>query len=144
MFSNSTVTLVGNLTEDPELRFLPSGIASVKLRVAVNDRHRTSNGEVKDESHFYTCAVWGQQAENVAESLEKGHRVLVGGSLKQRRWKTESGKSRSTVELKVIDIGAELRFATVEVHRPSRKEFGDTPPASRGERPRYKDDEEPF
>ena len=117
---------------------------NVNLRVAVNDRHQTSSGEVKKDSGFNTCAVSGQQAENIAESLEKGHRVLVRGTLKQPRWTTDSGERRSTVEVKVIDIGAELRFATVEVHHPSRKDFGDTLPASREERRRYRDDEEPF
>jgi single-strand DNA-binding protein len=121
-----TVTVVGNLTNDPELRFTPSGQAVASFTVASSSRYldKASN-EWKDSDPVYLrCNVWRQYAENVAESLTKGTRVIVSGRLKQRSYETREGEKRTVMELEVDDVGPALRYATAKVTRTPRAEGG--------------------
>ena len=104
----NTVTVIGNLVEDPELRFTPSGVAMAKIRVAVNRSWRDRNtNDWKEETSFFGGTVWREAAENVAESLQKGARVIISGSLEQRSWETQDGDKRSIVELRIDELGPE-------------------------------------
>lgn len=116
-----TVTVVGNLTSDPELRFTPNGLAVASFTVASTTRVMDRNtNEWKDgDTLFLRCSVWRQYAENVAESLTKGTRVIVTGRLKQRSYETKEGEKRTSVEMDVDDIGPVLRNATAKVTRVS-------------------------
>jgi single-strand DNA-binding protein len=121
-----TVTVVGNLTNDPELRFTPSGQAVASFTVASSSRYldKTTN-EWKDGDPVYLrCNVWRQYAENVAESLTKGTRVIVSGRLKQRSYETREGEKRTVMELEVDDVGPALRYATAKVTRTPRTDGG--------------------
>jgi single-strand DNA-binding protein len=123
------VTVVGNLTNDPELRFTPSGAAVASFTVASSSRYldKTTN-EWKDGDPVYMrCSVWRQYAENVAESLQKGTRVIAQGRLKQRSYETREGEKRTVVEMEVDDVGPALRYATAKVNRVQRQGggFGD-------------------
>lgn len=126
MAGDTVITVIGNLTDDPELRFTPSGAAVAKFRVASTPRYldRTS-GEWKDgEPLFLSCTVWRQAAENVAESLQRGARVIVSGRLRQRSYETKEGEKRTVVELEVDEIGPSLRYATAKVQKMSRSSGG--------------------
>ena len=118
-----TVTVIGNLTNDPELRFTPSGAAVASFTVASSSRvlDKTTNEWKDGETVFMRCSVWRQYAENVAESLTKGTRVIVSGRLKQRSYETREGEKRQVMELEVEDIGPALRFATAKVNRVARQ-----------------------
>lgn len=122
MAGETIITVVGNLVDDPELRFTPSGQAVAKFRIASTPRTRdAASGEWKDgESLFLTCSVWRQYAENVAESLQRGMRVIVNGRLKQRSYETKEGEKRTVFELDVEDVGPALRNATAKVTRVNR------------------------
>ena len=113
------VTVVGNLTNDPELRFTPSGAAVASFTVASSSRvlDKTTNEWKDGETVFMRCSVWRQYAENVAESLTKGTRVIVSGRLKQRSYETREGEKRQVMELEVEDVGPALRYATAKVTR---------------------------
>lgn len=113
------VTLIGNLVDDPELRFTPSGVAMAKIRFAVNRRYQR-NGEWQEETSFFGGTLWRDAAENAAESLTKGMRVIVTGRLEQRSWETQEGDKRSIVEVAVDEIGPSLRWATASVTRSPR------------------------
>jgi len=121
-----TVTVIGNLTNDPELRFTPSGAAVASFTVASSSRvlDKTTNEWKDGESVFMRCSVWRQYAENVAESLTKGTRVIVSGRLKQRSYETREGEKRTVMELEVEDVGPALRFATAKVNRVQRQGGG--------------------
>ncbi|HET9649952.1 MAG TPA: single-stranded DNA-binding protein [Microlunatus sp.] len=121
MAGETTITLVGNLTADPELRFTPSGAAVANFTVASTPRTFDRNsGEWRDgEAMFLNCAVWRQAAENVAESLQKGMRVIVQGRLKSRSYETREGEKRTVFEVDVDEIGPALRYATARVTRSS-------------------------
>ena len=121
-----TVTVIGNLTNDPELRFTPSGAAVASFTVASSSRvlDKTTNEWKDGESVFMRCSVWRQYAENVAESLTKGTRVIVSGRLKQRSYETREGEKRTVMELEVEDVGPALRFATAKVNRVQRQVGG--------------------
>ena len=123
--AQNSVTLVGNLVDDPELRFTPSGVAMAKLRFAVNRRWRDRNNEWQEETSFFGGTVWRDLAENVAESLQKGARVIVTGSLEQRSWETQEGEKRSVVEVRIDEVGPSLRWATANVTRTPRTGSGD-------------------
>jgi single-strand DNA-binding protein len=126
MAGDTTLTVIGNLTDDPELRFTPSGAAVAKFRVASTPRFmdRTS-GEWKDgEPLFLSCTVWRQLAENVAESLTRGSRVIVSGRLRQRSYETKEGEKRTVIDLEVDEIGPSLRYATAKVQKMSRSGGG--------------------
>jgi single-strand DNA-binding protein len=116
------VTVVGNLTGDPELRFTPNGLAVASFTVASTTRvlDRASNEWKDGDTLFLRCSVWRQYAENVAESLTKGTRVIVTGRLKQRSYETKEGEKRQVVELDVDDVGPALRNATAKVSRVAR------------------------
>ena len=122
MAGDTVITVVGNLTADPELRFTPSGAAVANFTVASTPRTFDKNSnEWKDgEALFLRCSVWRQAAENVAESLQKGTAVIVQGRLKQRSYETKEGEKRTVIELEVDEIGASLKFATAKVTRASR------------------------
>ncbi|QPP07653.1 single-stranded DNA-binding protein [Streptomyces bathyalis] len=117
MAGETVITVVGNLVDDPELRFTPSGAAVAKFRVASTPRtfDRQTNEWKDGESLFLTCSVWRQAAENVAESLTKGTRVVVQGRLKQRSYEDREGIKRTVYELDVDEVGASLRNATAKI-----------------------------
>ena len=122
MAGDTLVTVIGNLTADPELRFTPSGAAVASFTVASTPRtFDRQSGEWKDgEALFLRCNIWRQAAENVAESLTRGARVIVNGRLKQRSFETREGEKRTVVELDVEEIGPSLRYATAKVNKVSR------------------------
>ncbi|WP_409461920.1 single-stranded DNA-binding protein [Amycolatopsis sp. GA6-003] len=122
MAGDTVITVVGNLTSDPELRFTPSGAAVANFTVASTPRTLDrQTGEWKDgEALFLRCNIWRQAAENVAESLTRGARVVVQGRLKQRSFETKEGEKRTVVELEVDEIGPSLRYATAKVNKVSR------------------------
>jgi len=119
---DTTITMIGNLVDDPELRFTPSGAAVAKFRVASTPRYLDkATNEWKDgESLFLQCQIWRQAAENVAESLTKGMRVILSGRLKQRSYETKEGEKRTVFEVEVDEVGPSLRNATAKVTRTQR------------------------
>ena len=119
---DTVITLVGNLVDDPELRFTPSGAAVAKFRIASTPRFLDKQtNEWKDgESLFLSCNVWRQAAENVAESLQRGMRVIVQGRLKQRSYETKEGEKRTVYEIEVDEVGPSLRSATAKVAKTQR------------------------
>jgi single-strand DNA-binding protein len=121
MAGETTITLVGNLTADPELRFTPSGAAVANFTVASTPRtfDRQTNEWRDGDAMFINCAVWRQAAENVAESLQKGMRVIVQGRLKSRSYETREGERRTVFEIDVDEIGPALKYATAKVSRNS-------------------------
>jgi single-strand DNA-binding protein len=126
MAGETTITVIGNLTADPELRFTPSGAAVASFTVASTPRTFDRNtGEWKDgEALFLRCSVWRQAAENVAESLTRGSRVLVSGRLRQRSFETRDGEKRTVVELEVDEVGPSLRYATAKINKVNRGSGG--------------------
>jgi single-strand DNA-binding protein len=122
MAGDTTITVIGNLTDDPELRFTPSGAAVAKFRVASTPRFmdRQTNEWKDGEPLFLACTVWRQAAENVAESLQRGARVIVSGRLKQRSYETREGEKRTVIELEVDEVGPSLRYATAKVQKMQR------------------------
>jgi single-strand DNA-binding protein len=118
-----TVTIVGNLTRNPEVRYTPSGAVTATFGVAVNRRRRNDRGEWEDgEPSFFNVTCWRELSQNVSESLEKGARVILTGRLEQRSYETEAGERRSVVEIVADEIGPSLRWATATVHRNERRE----------------------
>ncbi|MEJ2869992.1 single-stranded DNA-binding protein [Actinomycetospora sp. OC33-EN08] len=126
MAGDTVITVVGNLTADPELRFTPSGAAVANFTVASTPRtFDRQSGEWKDgEALFLRCNIWRQAAENVAESLTRGARVIVQGRLKQRSFETREGEKRTVIELEVDEVGPSLRYATASVTKASRSGGG--------------------
>ncbi len=128
MAGDTLITVVGNLVDDPELRFTPSGSAVANFRIASTPRtfDRATNEWKDGDSLFLTCNVWRQYAENVAESLTKGMRVIVQGRLKQRSYETREGEKRTVFEIEVEDVGPALRNATAKVTKAARSggDFG--------------------
>ena len=126
MAGDTTLTLIGNLTADPELRFTPSGAAVANFTVASTPRtfDRQSNEWKDGETLFMRCSVWRDAAENVAESLQRGSRVIVTGRLKSRSYDTKEGEKRTVVELEVDELGPSLRYATAKVNRTQRGSGG--------------------
>ena len=120
MSNTNSVTLIGNLVDDPELRFTPSGVAMAKIRFAVNKRYQNRDGEWQEETSFFGGTCWRDMAENVAESLQKGLRVIVIGELQQRSWETQEGDKRSVVEVDIKEIGPSVRWATTTVTKTPR------------------------
>ncbi len=144
----NSVTLIGNLVDDPELRFTPSGVAMAKVRFAVNRRYQR-NGEWQEETSFFGGTLWREAAENAAESLQKGTRVIVTGRLEQRSWETAEGEKRSVVEVSIDEMGPSLRWATAQVTRTPRggDNFGGgapSTPAAPVARDDYGPDDAPF
>lgn len=126
MAGETVITVVGNLVDDPELRFTPSGAAVANFRIASTPRtfDRQTNEWKDGDALFLSCSVWRQAAENVAESLQRGMRVIVQGRLKQRSYETREGEKRTVVELEVDEVGPALAFATAKVTRASRSGGG--------------------
>jgi single-strand DNA-binding protein len=122
MAGDTTLTLIGNLTADPELRFTPSGAAVANFTVASTPRafDRQSNEWKDGETLFLRCSVWRDAAENVAESLQRGSRVIVTGRLKSRSYDTKEGEKRTVMELEVDELGPSLRYATAKVNKTTR------------------------
>ncbi|MEV4418093.1 single-stranded DNA-binding protein [Catellatospora sp. NPDC049609] len=126
MANETTLTLVGNLTADPELRFTPAGAALCKFSIASTPRmYDKATNQWKDgDPLFLNCSAWRDLAENIAESLVRGSRVVVTGRLKLNRWTTPEGENRQAFQLDVEDIGASLRYATAQVKKMSRTSGG--------------------
>ncbi len=134
MPSENQVTLVGNLTEDPELRYTPNGAAVCKFRIAVNRRIQDGSGNWKDgEASFFSVNCWRGLAENAAESLTRGTRVVVTGRLQYRSWENQEGEKRSAVEVEADELGPSLKWATAKVERQTRSS-GATSGSDWGER----------
>jgi single-strand DNA-binding protein len=129
---DTTVTVVGNLTDDPELRFTPGGTAVANFRVAVTPRVREADGWKDGETSYFRINAWRQLGENATESLSKGHRVVVIGRLKTRSWETPEGEKRSAVEIDADEVAPSLKWATAKPQRTSKPassgQFNDEPP----------------
>jgi single-strand DNA-binding protein len=123
---DTNITMIGNLTNDPELRFTPNGAAVAKFTVASTPRYmdRTTNEWKDGDTLFLNCQIWRQAAENVAESLTRGMRVIVSGRLKQRSYETKEGEKRTVFEVEVDDVGPSLRNATAKVTKTTRQNGG--------------------
>ncbi|MFI7608710.1 single-stranded DNA-binding protein [Micromonospora sp. NPDC049366] len=134
MAGDTTITVIGNLTDDPELRFTPNGAAVAKFRIASTPRFMDrASGEWKDgEPLFLNCTLWRQAAEHVAESLQRGSRVIAVGRLRQRSYETREGEKRTVIELEVDEIGPSLRHAVAKVQKMARSNGGDRGPVSGG------------
>lgn len=120
MAQNETpLTIVGNLTDDPELRFTPSGAPVVNFTIASTPRvyNKETNAWDDGDTLFMRCSLWRQYAENVAETLQRGYRVIAQGRLKQRTYETREGEKRTVMEMEVDEIGPALRFVTATIHR---------------------------
>jgi single-strand DNA-binding protein len=126
MAGETVITVVGNLTADPELRFTPSGAAVASFTIASTPRQFDRNtNEWKDgEALFLRCSIWRQAAENCAESLTRGMRVIASGRLKQRSFETREGEKRTVIELDVDEIGPSLRYASAKVNKTQRGSSG--------------------
>jgi single-strand DNA-binding protein len=122
MAGDTVITVIGNITGDPELRFTPSGAAVANFTVASTPRQfdRQSNEWKDGETLFMRCSVWRDAAENVAESLQRGTRVIVSGRLKSRSYETKEGEKRTVIELEVDEVGPSLRYATAKVNKTQR------------------------
>jgi single-strand DNA-binding protein len=117
----SQTVIVGNLTDDPELRYTPNGAAVAKFRVAVNRRYKDASGEWKDgDTSYFTVNAWRTLAENAAESLTRGANVIVVGRLQMRSWETQDGDKRTVVEIEADEVGPSLRWATAKVEKQQR------------------------
>ena len=147
MAGETLVTIVGNLTSDPELRFQTSGAATANFTVASTPRKfdKAKNEWVDGQALFMRCSIWRQAAENVSESLVRGARVIVTGRLTQRSWEDKEGQKRTVVELEAEEVGVSLKYATCKVMKVGRRSeetpagdpWGSAPPASSA------DDQEP-
>ena len=126
MAGETIITIVGNLVDDPELRFTPSGAAVANFRMASTPRtfDRQTNEWKDGDALFLTCSVWRQAAENVAESLQRGMRVVVQGRLKSRQYETREGEKRTVFEIDVDEVGPSLKYATAKVTRTTRQGGG--------------------
>ena len=117
--ADTHVTITGNLTDDPELAYTQGGTPVANFRLAVTPRVRDGNGWKDGETSFFRINVWRQQATNIADTLQKGMRVLVVGRLRTRSWETPEGEQRSVTEIEADEIGPSLKFATAKVERSS-------------------------
>ncbi|MGE3621175.1 MAG: single-stranded DNA-binding protein [Acidimicrobiia bacterium] len=123
--ADNTVTLIGNVTRDPELRFTPSGQALASFGLAVNRRWQNRQTQQwEEQTSFFDVVCWAQLGQNVAESVAKGTRVVVTGRLEQRSWETEQGEKRSRIEVIADEVGPSLRWATADVTRNERSDGG--------------------
>lgn len=116
---DNAITLVGNLTADPELRYTSGGTPMANISIAVNRRYQVNN-EWQEQTSFFRGTLWREQAENAAESLHKGDRVILNGRLEQRSWETPEGEKRSVIEVSIDEIGPSLRWASATVNKTSR------------------------
>lgn len=131
--ADNTITVVGNLTRDPEIRYTAGGQANAKLAVAVSRRwNNKQTNEWEERTSFFNVVVWGEMADHCSESLQKGNRVVITGRLEQRSWETEQGEKRSVVEIVADEVAPSLRWATAEVKRTERREGGNFANSSGG------------
>lgn len=132
--AENQVTIVGNVTDEAELRFTPSGQAVANFTVAVNRRYKNREGNWEDKlDGFFRCAAWGSLGENVAETCKKGTRVVVVGRLQQRSWETEDGSKRREYEIQVDEVGPSLRWATATVVKSQRSGPSQAPAQSQSQ-----------
>lgn len=141
--ADSTVTLVGNLTRDPELRYTTGGRGVASFGLAVNRRYQV-NGEWQEQTSFFPVVAWGTLGENLAASVTKGTRLMVTGRLEQRSWETLEGEKRSVIEVVADEAGPSLRWAQATVEKAERSKPSSQEQAAPGRDPVYGDDEEPF
>ena len=146
--ADNTITLVGNLTRDPELRFTTSGRGVASFGIAVGRRYQV-NGEWQEQTSYFNVTAWGQLGENAAASLHKGTRVVVTGRLEQREYTTREGDKRTAIDVIADELGPSLRWATAQVERTPRGEGGGGSGGNRGANPAgeaspYDSGEEPF
>ena len=125
MAADNHTTIIGNLVEDPEIRFTNNGIAVANMRVAVTQRIQQDGQWHDGDTSFFKVNVWRGQAENLAESLTKGDRVMVTGRLRQRSWETPEGEKRSVTELEADEVGASLKWATAKLERAAQRGNGE-------------------
>jgi single-strand DNA-binding protein len=157
MANGNNVTVVGNCTRDPELRFTPTGQAVATFGLAVNRRWQNRQSQEWEEAvSFFDVVCWQQMAENVSESVTKGTRLVVTGRLEQRSWETQDGDKRSKIEIVADEVGPSLRYATAGITRNERRDGGDfgggntggggssSRPAANAAPADYSYDEEPF
>lgn len=150
MAFDNTVTVIGNVTRDPELRYLQSGTALATFGVAWNNRYKDRNGDQVEDTSFFDVTCWRDLADNVSESISKGDRVIVYGKLEQRSWETDQGEKRSKVEIVADEVAPSLRWATAQVSKIRRDGpsggggGGGTPNEPPRNEPNYDDAEEPF
>lgn len=149
MAFDNTVTIVGNVTRDPELRYLQTGTALATFGVAWNNRYKDRNGEQVEDTSFFDVTCWRDLADHVAESISKGDRVIIFGRLDQRSWETQDGEKRSKVEIQADDVAPSLKWATAQVERvrrdgPSGGGGGSYDEPTRNAPPAYDEAEEPF
>jgi single-strand DNA-binding protein len=161
--ADNTITVIGNVTRDPELRYTPSNQSVTTFGLAVNRRWQNrQNQEWEESTSFFDVVCWGTLAENAADSISKGTRVLVNGRLEQRSWETQDGEKRSKIEVVADEVGPSLRWATARAEKTDRRNGqpgggpqggqgrGGNPAQSAGEQPTrapaggYHEDEEPF
>ena len=126
--ADNTITIVGNVTREPELRFTSSGRSQLTLGIAVNRRYpdRSRQGEWIEETSFFNVVCWADLAENVSASVQKGSRIIVSGRLRQRSWETDNNEKRSVVEVIAEEVGPSLRWATAQISRTERRGPGET------------------
>jgi len=148
MSNGNSVTLVGNITRDPELRFTATGQATASFGLAVNRRWQNrQTGDWEEATSFFNVVAWRELAENITESLSKGSRVIVTGRLEQRSWETQDGEKRSVTEVVADEVGPSLRWATVTVMKNDRRPGEGSAPARAGRGSGgggYDESEEPF
>jgi single-strand DNA-binding protein len=142
--SDNTVTFIGNLTRDPELRFTTSGTAVCSFGLALNKRIKTDTGWEDGDPSFVSITAWRQRGENAAASLAKGQRVVVTGEIKTRTYETDEGEKRSAFDVQAHDIGPSLRWATADVTRNDRNDDSRTTSTGASKPPPEYGEEEPF
>jgi len=126
MSTDNHVTIVGNLTDDPEVRFTPGGAAVASFRVAVTPRVREGDQWKDGETSFFRCNAWRRLAEHLGDSVGKGARVIVIGRLRTRSWETPEGERRSVTEIEADEVGASLKFAIAKLTKPGQSQSKDT------------------
>ena len=123
--ADNSITIVGNMTRDPEIRYTPSGQANARLGVAVSRRWMNKKtNDWEERTSFFNVIAWGDMAENISDTLAKGTRIIVNGRLEQRSWETDQGEKKSVVEIVADEIGPSLRWATAEVKRSESRSGG--------------------
>jgi len=146
--ADTSITIIGNITKDPEVRFAQSGTALTSFSVAVNKSKKNKDtGEWENEPHFFDCVSIGDMAENIANSFGKGNRVIVHGELQQRHYQAQDGTEKTKVELFANEVGASVRWATLDIQRTERKGGGGSAPAPAPKKSDFDDrvyDDSPF
>jgi len=144
--NGNVVTIVGNVTRDPEVKFTQTGKAMLRFGIADNHGWKDKNGEWQKKVSFIDCVAWGQLAENIAETISKGMRIVVTGRMDMQQWVTDDDQKRSKLELEIEAVGPDLRFASASVNANERSDSGGRPSGSgrRAPEPEVAEDEEPF